>query len=229
MRRAFTLLRRAGHRNVNLDLIFGVPGQSASDLAADLDALLELGPEHVSAYELEAKPGTRFTHRHGAELARQGEALEGYYETVVRTLRGAGYRWYETANFCRPGRESAHNLGYWQGRDYLGLGVGAVSTLGLERRRVLPGLRRYLAAVEAGEVPPAQLEALTPEERGAERIMLGLRLERPLHLDGLAHLLEAAQLERLTGLGLVERGPRTIRLSERGRFLANDVVATILR
>src|SRR6185295_1213120 len=101
-------------------------------LEADLADALELGPEHLSCYELEAKPGTRFTHGHGAELARQADAMESYFELVVAELTSAGYRWYETANFCRAdaGRDlrSRHNLAYWLGRDYIGLGIGAVST-----------------------------------------------------------------------------------------------------
>ena len=118
--------------NVSLDLIYGIPGQSAADLDADLSDALALEPEHLSCYELEAKPGTRFTHAHGDELARQAEAMEAYFERVVARLTGAGYRWYETANFCRApaladGRDlrSRHNLAYWRGRDYLGLGIGA--------------------------------------------------------------------------------------------------------
>ena len=79
----------------------GSPGQSTADLERDLDEALALEPEHLSCYELEAKPGTRFTHTFGDELARQAEAMEGYFEQVVETLTGAGYRWYETANFCR--------------------------------------------------------------------------------------------------------------------------------
>src|SRR5207247_140038 len=97
-------------------------------------------PEHVSAYELEAKPGTRFTHAHGAELARQAESMESYFEQVVETLTAAGYRWYETANFCRfDARDlrSRHNLGYWLGRDYLRL--GGVATLALTPRGRLVG------------------------------------------------------------------------------------------
>ena len=111
---------------------------------------LSLRPDHISYYELEAKPGTRFTHAHGPALERAAEAMEHFYEVVVATLRASGYQWYETANFCRPGRESQHNLGYWLGHDYLGIGVGAVSTIGLERRRVKPSLARYLEAIEAG-------------------------------------------------------------------------------
>ncbi len=101
VRRAVYLLRDAEFDNISLDLIYGIPGQSASEVERDLAEALALEPEHLSAYELEAKPGTRFTHAHGAELARQAESMESYFELVVETLTGAGYRWYETANFCR--------------------------------------------------------------------------------------------------------------------------------
>src|SRR5919197_909408 len=122
IRRAFYYLRDAGFDNISLDLIYGIPGQSPSDLEADLGEALALGPEHLSCYELEAKPGTRFTHAHGAELARQAEAMEDYFERVVEVLTTVGYRWYETANFCRTGvaaggrdLRSRHNLAYWRG------------------------------------------------------------------------------------------------------------------
>ena len=115
VRAAFHRLRAAGIDNCSLDLIYGIPGQSRDDVARDLSAALALEPEHISAYELEAKAGTRFTYAHGPELERQAEAMEGYFELVVATLRGAGYRWYETANFCRDGKQARHNLGYWLG------------------------------------------------------------------------------------------------------------------
>ena len=101
VRRAVHHLRDAGFDNISLDLIYGIPGQSTADLEADLDDALALEPEHLSCYELEAKPGTRFTHAWGEELARQADAMEDYFERVVARLTGAGYRWYETANFCR--------------------------------------------------------------------------------------------------------------------------------
>ena len=166
VRRAVYVLRDAGFDNISLDLLYGIPGQSSSDLEADLAGALALEPEHLSCYELEAKPGTRFTHAHGAELERQAESMESYFERVVATLTGAGYRWYETANFCRAparagGRDlrARHNLAYWLGRDYLGLGIGAVSTIprftgGALRRRNAPKLGPYLAALAAREAPP---------------------------------------------------------------------------
>src|SRR5207244_6780274 len=119
VRRAFYALCDASFDNISLDLIYGIPGQSPADLERDLDEALALEPDHLSCYELEAKPGTRFTHTFGDELARQAEAMEDYFERVVERVTGAGYRWYETANFCRrgtpagaPDYRSQHNLAY---------------------------------------------------------------------------------------------------------------------
>jgi oxygen-independent coproporphyrinogen-3 oxidase len=237
VRRAVHTLCDAGFDNISLDLIYGVPGQSAADLDADLTDALALEPEHLSCYELEAKPGTRFTHAHGAALARQAEALEGYFERVVETLTGAGYRWYETANFCREGdRElrALHNLGIWRGADYLGIGVGAVSTLGDERRRNLPSVGRYVSALAAGTEPPREIEQLDGRTRAVERVMLGLRLDEPVSVDApaaasaLDGVVEAGAVERLLDAGLVERTNGGIRLTPRGRMLGDAVTAEIL-
>jgi oxygen-independent coproporphyrinogen-3 oxidase len=225
---AVSRLRRAGVAELSLDLLFGVPGQDRAALDRDLDAALALEPDHLSCYELEAKPGTRFTHRHGAALRRQAERLEDHYEHVITRLEQAGYRWYETANFCRDGRRARHNLGYWEGRDYLGLGIGAVTTLGLRRWRDAPRLAPYLDALQAGRRPPRQPEALSTAERETERVMLGLRLDTGLALDGLEAALDADQVHRLAGLGLVREDGARLSLTRRGRMVANDVIATLL-
>jgi oxygen-independent coproporphyrinogen-3 oxidase len=235
VRRAFHLLRAAGFDNISLDLIYGIPGQEPADLARDLDEALSLAAEHISAYELEAKPGTRFTYAHGAELDRQADSMESYFELVVDTLTGAGYRWYETANFCVAAERSGgrdlrarHNVGYWLGHDYLGLGIGAVSTIDRTRRRNAPSLRRYVAALEQGERPPREVEELSTAVRQTERLMLGLRLDRPLPSEGLEGLIDAAELARLSSLGLVVEGPGTLALTDRGRFLGGGVTARLL-
>ncbi len=236
VRRAVHTLRDAGFDNISLDLIYGVPGQSAADLDADLSDALALEPEHLSCYELEAKPGTRFTHTHGAALARQAEALEGYFERVVERLTGAGYRWYETANFCRQSdRElrALHNLGIWRGADYLGIGVGAVSTLGDERRRNLPSVGRYVGALAAGELPPREIERLDARTRAVERVMLGLRLDEPVALGGVDAatvdgVVDAQAVDRLAERGLVETADGAIRLTPRGRLLGDAVTADLL-
>jgi oxygen-independent coproporphyrinogen-3 oxidase len=221
--RAFTALRGAGFDNLSLDLIYGIPGQTAEELAEDLAHAIELGPEHISAYELEAKPGTRFTIAHGAELERQAERMEDYFERVVATLSAAGYRWYETANFCRDGKRAEHNLGYWLGRDYLGIGVGAVSTLGNERRRNTPKLARYLKGHYDREI-----ELLDDETRARERVMLGLRLDEPLPVGGLRAALDPEGLARAEQLGLAVDSGETLTLTQRGRFLGGGVTAEIV-
>jgi oxygen-independent coproporphyrinogen III oxidase len=228
VRGAVAHLRAAGVGNLSLDLLFGVPGMGRAELDRDLDAALELEPQHLSCYELEAKPGTRFAHRHGAELARQADLLEDQYEHVIERLRAAGYRWYETANFCRDDRRAQHNLAYWTGRDYLGIGIGAVSTLGLERRTNRPSLPGFIAALEGGDAPPRSIEQLSPEERTRERLLLGLRLDEPLSTAGLEHAIDPAGLARMAGMGLVEASDGTLRLTSRGRLLANDVVSTLI-
>jgi oxygen-independent coproporphyrinogen-3 oxidase len=234
VRRAVYTFRDAGWDNISLDLIYGIPGQSASDLERDLAEAVALEPEHLSAYELEAKPGTRFTHVHGAELERQAESMESYFELVVSTLTGAGYRWYETANFCRveapPSRDlrAQHNLGYWLGHDYLGVGVGAVSTIENRRWRNAPGVGRYITALERGVLPRREVEELTPDVRATERLMLGLRLDEPLSLVGLEAAVDAHELDRLEGLGLVRRSGRAVTLTPRGRFLGGGVTAALV-
>jgi len=232
VRRAFYHLRDAGFDNISFDLIYGIPGQSPSDLRADLADALELGPEHLSCYELEAKPGTRFTHAHGAELARQADAMESYFELVVAELTSAGYRWYETANFCRAdgGRDlrSSHNLAYWLGRDYVGLGIGAVSTVDGRRWRNTPKLAGYVEALAAGERPAREVEPLTVAVRQRERVMLGLRLDEPLVVAGLDTVIDGAALDRLERLGLVERAGSTLALTARGRMLGGGVTADLL-
>jgi oxygen-independent coproporphyrinogen III oxidase len=240
VRCAVYTLRDAEFDNISLDLIYGIPGQSAAELERDLAEALALEPEHLSAYELEAKPGTRFTHAHGAELERQAESMESYFELVVETLTGAGFRWYETANFCRVdghggagtsgGRDlrSRHNLGYWLGHDYLGLGVGAVSTIENRRWRNAPSLRGYLEALAAGSRPPREAEELPAEVRETERLMLGLRLDEPLAVAEVGRMLDLDELARLERLGLAEQHAGSVSLTPRGRFLGDGVTAALL-
>jgi putative oxygen-independent coproporphyrinogen III oxidase len=240
VRRAFYSLRDASFDNISLDLLHGIPGQSPAALERDIEVALALGPEHVSYYELEAKPGTRFAYAHGAELVRQADAMEGYFETVIERLTAAGYRWYETANFCfragpgdRRDLRARHNLAYWLGRDYLGLGIGAVSTIGDQRRRNTPRLNAYLAALDRGERPQREVEILDEAVRAQERVMLGLRLDVGLPLAAATGSVDQAALGRLERLGLATRraekdGLETLVLTARGRRLGGGVTAELL-
>jgi oxygen-independent coproporphyrinogen-3 oxidase len=228
VRGAFYHLRDAGFDNISLDLVYGIPGQSAADLRLDIAEAIALGPEHLSCYELEAKPGTRFTVAHGDELATQAEAMEGYFELVVESLVEAGYRWYETANFCRDGRQARHNLGYWLGEDYLGVGIGAVSTVDDLRWRNRPSLTGYVSALAAGRQPPREEEPLDPETVLRERLLLGLRLDEPVPLASVAGALDGEGLARMERLGLAERRDGGLALTPRGRFLGGGVTAELM-
>jgi oxygen-independent coproporphyrinogen III oxidase len=240
VRDAFYHLRDASFDNISLDLIYGIPGQSPAALDTDIDEALALGPEHLSCYELEAKPGTRFMHRHGEELRRQADVLEDYFERVVGRLTQAGYRWYETANFCRPseaacGRDlrAQHNLAYWLGRDYVGVGIGAVSTVLGQRWRNTPRLPVYAAALQRGLRPPREFEELPTDVLQRERVMLGLRLDEPLPVAGIASVLDTTALERLQRLELVARDgggseSESLTLTPRGRLLGGGVTAELL-
>ena len=241
VRRAFYHFRDASFDNISLDLIYGIPGQSAADLHRDIDEALALAPEHISCYELEAKPGTRFAYAHGEELVRQSEAMEDYFERVVDRLTAAGYRWYETANFCRlPALaggydlRARHNLAYWLGRDYLGIGIGAVSTVGSRRWRNTPRLGAYLAALARRQTPTREIEPLPARVKRQEQVMLGLRLDDGLPLASARPSLDEAALSRLVRAGLAERrrpagdeGER-LALTARGRRLGEGVTAELL-
>jgi oxygen-independent coproporphyrinogen-3 oxidase len=235
VRRSVYALRDAGFDNISLDLVYGIPRQGAADLARDLEEALALEPEHVSCYELLAEPGTRFAHTYGDELARQREAMEGYFEQVVESLTAAGYRWYETSSFCltrerAAGRDlrSAHNVAYWLGRDYVGLGLGAVSTVGAVRRRNTSQLDAYTAELAAGRRPPRELESLPPGVLAEERLMLALRLDEPVRMADVAAVLDHGALARLERLGLAERASDSLRLTPRGRFLGGAVTVELL-
>jgi oxygen-independent coproporphyrinogen-3 oxidase len=238
VRHAVHTLRDVGFDNISLDLLYGIPGQEPADLEHDLAEALALRPEHLSWYELEAKPGTRFTHAWADEVARQAEAMEEYFERVVEALTAQGYRWYETANFCLDGARAGgrdlraqHNMGYWRAHDYLGIGVGAVSTIGTERRRNAPSLARYVTTLRRGGGPPREIEQLDADTKARERVMLGLRLDEPLVVEGLAHVLDDQALPRLERHGLLERveaGEPALRLSARGRFVGGGVTAELL-
>jgi oxygen-independent coproporphyrinogen III oxidase len=240
VRAAFYHLRDAGFDNISLDLIYGIPGQSPADLDRDLDEALALEPDHLSCYELEAKAGTHFTHTFGDELIRQADAMEAYFERVVERLTTAAYRWYETANFCRIGRAATgrdlrarHNLAYWRGRDYLGLGIGAVSTVGGVRWRNAPRLAAYLAALARGRRPAREFEPIDAETRSRERLLLGLRLDEPLPIAPLREAVDGGALARLQRLGLAHRVDdgaenESLTLTQRGRFLGGAVTAELL-
>ncbi|RJO69915.1 coproporphyrinogen III oxidase [Nocardia panacis] len=222
--------RAAGFDHVNLDLIYGTPGERDEDLDASLDAVLEAGVDHVSAYSLIVEDGTALARRvrRGELPAPDDDVLAARYERIDARLTAAGLTWYEVSNWAAgTAARCRHNLGYWDGGDWLGAGPGAHSHLGGVRWWNVKHPARYADRIARGGLPAAGWEVLTAEERHTERVMLAVRLSSGLPLGELAED-EARAAERVIGDGLAARAGARLVLTDRGRLLADNVVRQLL-
>ena len=223
---ALAALADVGWREWNLDLVFAMPGQDERALRADLDAAVEAGPSHLSLYDLTYTSGYRDLVARRLGAGAQGAAAEfaeTHYRMAVDRLQAAGYRRYEVSNYARPGHEARHNLAYWRGEDYVGLGAGAVSTVGDRRWTNPPSVASYLA----GGAP--KVELLDVATRRFERAMLGLRTWEGVDERSFSEVLDPETLARLVASGHVERACATLRLTPSGLDLSNTVLAQMLR
>ena len=173
VKRSAEKIRNAGFSNLNIDLMYAVPGQSFEDLSTSLSEVLKISPEHISAYGLKIEEGTPFY-----SMVRKGEISEmsdddyaDMYEQICKTLTNHGYNQYELSNFSKKGMESKHNLKYWQGEDYIGLGAAASSRIGLKRYTRSPNLSRYMKSFSNDEEI-----ILTRRDAMSEYMFMGLRL-----------------------------------------------------
>jgi oxygen-independent coproporphyrinogen-3 oxidase len=216
------LLRESGITNINLDLMFALPGQSAAMWDETLRAAMECGSQHISAYALTYEEDTPFFERLATGEWRQDEQREiAMFERTRHVLGQAGFVDYEISNFARPGFESRHNIAYWRGADYLGLGPSAVSTVRGLRWKNLPDTRAYARKITRGESVRTEVEALDEATRAKERIMFGLRMREGVALDEFkANDSRIAELARL-GLAFEEHG--RVRLTPRGQLVADSV------
>lgn len=233
---AFRLMREAGFGNVNLDLMFGLPGQGMDDWSETLDWAIDVSPEHLSAYGLTLEEGTPLykAHRQGA-IGLPDEATEAeMYRMAVDRLCDAGFEHYEISNFARPGFRCRHNLVYWQHQEYLGLGAGAHSFLAGQRffNELLPA--RYVSAIAERGTAVACGEELSAEMLRSERLMLGLRLRGGLSVRTFTDLLgieELAASDRVTRLlddGFLRLRGGRVQISERGLLVANELIVQLL-
>ena len=181
---SFTLARECGFANLNIDLMSALPGQTCESWKETLSRVTELDPEHISAYSLIIEEGTPFGERYGSEEGRkllpdEDSEREMYHETK-RFLKDCGYERYEISNYAKPGRECRHNIGYWTGVPYLGLGLGASSYLDGCRFTVNPDMKQYLE-----EKPGmfADIEKLTKKDMEEEFFYVGLRMTAGVSLS----------------------------------------------
>jgi oxygen-independent coproporphyrinogen-3 oxidase len=239
----------AGVPRVSADLIFGVSGQTAADARREVETVAELGLTHLSAYALTIEPGTRF-----GELSRQKrlplldeDIVAESFREVEAALEARGFEHYETSNYARLGHRSAHNLGYWRGAPYLGVGTGAFGTVprgnDTLRYRNTPAIERYLAlaadtsvALWSESALVSSVEKLDGKALFTERLMLGLRLAEGLDVARTAretgedfwNPARERSVERLIDGGKLERRGDVLRVTKQGRLFADGVVLELL-
>jgi oxygen-independent coproporphyrinogen-3 oxidase len=223
----------AGFDHVNLDLIYGTPGETEADLRASVQAAIDAGVDHVSAYSLIVEPGTAMARkvRTGAVVPATDDVLADRYLLADEMLTGAGMHWYEVSNWAgSPGARCRHNLAYWTGGDWWGIGPGAHSHVGGVRWWNVKHPAAYAAALAAGRSPAQAREVLDGEARHAERILLELRLVEGLDLGVLS---ERGRRQVLVeaGDGLLDpeavAGGRAV-LTREGRLLADGIALRLL-
>ena len=222
------VLREAGVPQVNIDLMFSIPGQSAEDWNETLRRAVSLKPDHISAYNLTYEEDTAFF-----ESLRRGEVAvnedddASMFHAAREILTAAGFGHYETSNYAMPGMRSTHNEGYWRGEDYLGLGPSAVSTIGARRLKNVADTAQYTRRVMSLGHAIDEAEDLDAESRRIERIAMGLRTAEGISME----LLDAAGRQRagdLAGEGLASITENRFQLAGRGRALVDPIAAELI-
>jgi oxygen-independent coproporphyrinogen-3 oxidase len=238
---AFNMARRAGFRNIGIDLIHALPGQTLEMWQAELRQAIQLGPEHISVYGLTIEESTPFAARYTVNSPHlpDEELAATMFETADELLPADGYDHYEIANYARAGFRSKHNSGYWKRDGYLGLGAGAHSFLrntGYGTRfSNAADLDAYTAAIQAGTLPRVDTMTLTREDALAEFLFLGLRMSDGVRFSAFADEfgvelgeVYAEEIAALLKQGLLTEDAAGIRLTRRGMLLSNQVFQRFL-
>jgi oxygen-independent coproporphyrinogen III oxidase len=229
--------RGAGFDNVSLDLMMWLPQQSAADWRENVDALIAVSPEHASLYLLELYPNAPLKEemaRAGWSLAPDDDAAEMYLWSLTR-LEAAGFTQYEISNVARPGKQSRHNLKYWQDGEWLGFGCGAHSTRHSARWKNIASTEEYISRLDAGYPVATDRRVLTPETQLEEALFTGLRLADGLDLDTVGRRYGIDVWERYGDAlqpsieaGMAIRNGRRLRLSRDGMLLANEILSVFV-
>ncbi len=234
---AVTWARAAGFTSINIDFMFGLPGQTMQHWRETLDRALELRPEHLSLYSLIIEEGTPFhTWAYEGSIVPGDEDLcADMYEYADERLREAGYENYEISNWALPGHHSRHNLTYWQNLPYIGMGAGAYSTFGGRRFSNIREPLDYIKAVNTQHLPEVESELVEREQEMSETAFLALRTAMGLHLPTFAQRFAQPfahfvgdRLRPVEEAGLLEHEDEWLRLSQRGRLLGNEVFLRLL-
>jgi oxygen-independent coproporphyrinogen-3 oxidase len=223
----YEILQAQDFNALNIDLMFSVPGQTLHEWEADLDTTIQLNPDHVSAYCLTYEEDTDFFKKlTGGQFVQNEEHDAALFESTMDRLSAGGYVQYEISNHARDGAISSHNLAYWEGRDFLGFGPSAFSTVGQVRKQNVCDTATYTIRMQTGASPVHTEETLSNETRLRERIAFGLRMSSGLEIDLFAPWKEEAA--HLLEIGLLESTGSRLRLTRRGRMLADLVASTFV-
>lgn len=224
-RQSVAALQEAGSLEVNIDLIFSIPGQTLADWKATLKQAIAAKPDHISAYNLTYEEDTTFFEKYANGAFVDNPDLNARMFTLGhRLLTAAGYEHYETSNYARPEKRSQHNGGYWKGNDYLGLGPSAVSTIQRTRWQNVPDTSAYLRQIAAVGHAQHEIEQLDDEAWRLERLALQLRTKEGLPLK---YLTPESDLSHLKSQGLVEETATHLRLSGEGPLLVDSIAAEL--
>jgi oxygen-independent coproporphyrinogen III oxidase len=224
---SFHILRAAGFSNINVDLMFGLPGQTIEQWRFTLEKTIRLQPEHISAYCLTYEEDTEFFLRHArGELLQNTDEDAGFFKMAMSILEDTGYEQYEISNYARPGFSSSHNRAYWLGKDYLAVGPSAFSTVGMQRWQNVCDYRSYTDRVLSGQSPRGFSENLTSEMKRTERIALLLRTSNGVAVSELKDF--GQKTKELISLGLLRKSNGSFLLSRKGKSLADSVAETLL-
>lgn len=231
-RRAFGVLKAAGFDNINVDLMFGFPGQTMGELDDDLDAVLALGSTHVSIYALSVEARSLFSVR-GEKVSDDAQA--GAYRRVCARLNAAGLGQYEISNFARPGFASAHNLNYWQGGEYLGIGMGAHSHMGGERSWNADTFPKYLDMMGREGTAVVGREKLPAPEKMVETFLFGLRMNAGVDMAALQQRFGCGftqdkldELENLIAAGFLCEDGQRVCVTDKGRLVLDEISARLI-
>ncbi len=225
--RTMDLLRDAGFSNINIDLMFSLPGQTLAQWEDSLHQALALAPEHLSTYNLTYEEDTEFLRKHEAGTFSSSESTDrDHFSLAMDLLKSAGYGQYEISNFSRPGFESRHNQAIWDGKDYLGLGPSAVSTVESRRWKNIPDTLRYADSVRETGTSLCEDEPLSAEIRLEERILLALRIREGVPLAWLKD--KQSEAQQLVQEGLAEVINDHLTLTRAGKLVADSVTEILV-
>lgn len=237
---SFRLARECGFENINVDLISAIPKQTLASWEETLKNIIALNPEHISAYSLIVEEGTPFANMYGEgcpgeqDLPSEEEERKIYYRTK-EMLKDAGYNRYEISNYAKEGMECKHNLGYWERKEYLGIGLGSASLINNVRYSNISDLSRYIKCAKHLDIIQEDIQVLSAQEQLEEFMFLGLRKmggvsEREFKKSFGVDIDEVygKQLKKLILEDLIERKDAWIRLTERGIDVSNYVFAEFM-